>query len=173
MNRDEYVSLPASIALGLLYDLVPALADVPAPRIPKAPKYDRKLSRKGGFYCWASELNLESLEFWHRKNVKSAAEGGPFADKNAKEAKELGYWVAYRRACPAETWSGERNRVKVRAEPPSREPALHAWEKKGEAAPAQSGGGGGFADADYGGGDDPDSIPFALSCFSEREAWWR
>jgi hypothetical protein len=157
MTRDEFVALPASLALGLVYDATPSLASIPAPRAPLPPKFDSKVSRKGGQYCWASEMLLADLKYWHDKNAAGATDGSQYAEKNAKQAKALSYWVAYRQVCPTDAWSGERDRVKVRAQTPSRDPELHDWKRTGEAAPAQ---GGGYSDADYGSKEDPDPLPF-------------
>jgi hypothetical protein len=159
MTREEFAALPAPIALGLLYDIAAArLASVEAPQVPRAPKFDSRVSRKGGMFTWASEMLCADLEFWRKRNADASSDP-KYAEKNAKQAKALSYWVAYRTACPSDVWTGERDRQKVRAEPPSREPRLHAWESRGAPASESSQtSGGGFADADYAG--DDEDIPF-------------
>ena len=126
MTRDEYTALPASVALGFIWDngLGARLADVPAPKPPLPPKYDARVYRKGG-HQWASETDLESLLYWHGKYTDNAANGGQYADKDAKRARALDYWISWRKAFPAAAWSGERDNVQVVAAPPSRTPRLH------------------------------------------------
>ncbi len=158
MKRDDFTALPASLALGLVYDLLPQLANTEAPVAPRAPRFDSKLPRKGGMFCWASEVELASLIYWHDKSA--AGTEGKYAEKNLKNAKALSYWVAYRRACPTEPWSGEREQQPVRASAPSRNPQLHAWKRGGQEPEPTAPSGGGFADADYGSDDSDDSIPF-------------
>jgi hypothetical protein len=144
VTRDEFLGLPTGIALGVLYDQMPQrMATVPKPPIPRPPKFDGKLSRKGGF-CWMSEMDLDSLRYWHGK--KSQGGKPEFADKDAKTTKELAYWIAWRLADPTTVWRGERFRVAVVAAPPSRDPAIHPWEKRGEQAPAS---GSTESDSDY------------------------
>jgi hypothetical protein len=158
MNRSEFCSLPPSLALGVLFDIFERdLVDVDRPKVPQAPKYDSRVPRKRGEYCWASEMLLGDLIFWWKRFDASAKEGGQHADKDVKNAKALEYWIKWRRAFPFDVWSGERNRQPARALPPSREPELHAWERRGtddaserQDAPSV----GGFADADE--SDSPD-----------------
>jgi hypothetical protein len=161
MNKDEFSALPASIALGILYDVYEKeLARLPVPKVPLAPKFDSRISRKGGMFVWASEMLLNDLIFWHDRNAAGATDGSAYAEKNAKLAKSLSYWVNYRRAFPTEVWFGERGpSIKVRANPPSRDPEQYPWESssKGGGSSSESTGRG-FADADAGGGDD--DIPF-------------
>lgn len=138
MTRDEFAGLPLSIALGLLWDhaiVVDALEQVPAPQLPRPPKYDQPIYRKGGFQ-WASETDLESLVYWQERYFENAGSGGQYAEKDAKRAKSLGFWVTWRKAFPTAAWSGERNRVHVVAALPSRTPTLHQREAR-EAAPSQ------------------------------------
>lgn len=145
------MSLPLGMQVVLLFDQMPQrMASVAMPPIPRAPKFDGRLSRKGG-YCWMSELDLESLRFWHGK--KSEPGKPEFAEKDAKTAKELGYWIAWRMGEPQAIWRGERNRQPAQAKAPSREPDVHPWEPRGgsSSAPAAA------SDSDYfSGGDDSD-----------------
>ena len=165
MTREEFCGLPPSIALGLVYDLARAkLEPLPPPRAPLPPKFDAKIGRKGGF-CWASELTLESLEWWLSKKQESVDSGGPYADRDAKTVEALERFVAWRRACPADAWSGTRGKDRVTAAAPSREPELHAWGTRGPAPLNVQPGDhdqqsrGSYSDDDYGAGSD-DEIPF-------------
>lgn len=160
MNRSDFTSLPPGLALGVLFDVFEReLADVERPKVPLPPKFDSRVPRKRGEYCWASEMLLADLIYWWKRFDSSAKENGPHADKDTKNAKALEYWIKWRRAFPFDVWSGERNRQPVRAFSPSREPELHAWERQGgdgNAPPDETGGsaGGGFADVDESGEDD-------------------
>lgn len=134
MTKEEFCSLPPSMALGLVYDLARSkLEPLPAPRAPLPPKFDAKIGRKGGF-CWASELTLESLEWWLEKKRESVESGGPYADRDVKTVEVLERFAAWRRACPTQAWSGTRGKDRVAAGSPSREPAVHVWGSRGTAA---------------------------------------
>jgi len=89
-----------------------------------APKFDTSIARKGGMVQYASETDLDGLIFW-----KARAEEPPtdpkYAESNAKQAKALGYWIAYRRANPDAIWVGQRSNQEVTAEPPSNRPATY------------------------------------------------
>jgi hypothetical protein len=171
MNRDEFSALPPSIALGLLFDALPQLASVELPQLPRPQKYDGKLSRRGGQFCWLSEMNLESLIFWEKTKRESAEKGGQYAEKDRKTADALAYWVKWRRVFPNEPWSGLRNDVRVTAAPPSRDPKLYSWDDVkrnggGASAPADDGygaapaGNGQYGEDDYGSSGDDSNIPF-------------
>ena len=92
-----------------------------------APKYDTRIRRKGG-YQWASETDLEGLQFWCGVNSQSSKP--EYAEKNKAEAKRLGYWVKYREAAPYECWRGIRGEGDVTALAPSAKPAIHSWDSK-------------------------------------------
>ncbi len=127
MNKDEFLKLPPRMALGYAWDalrLDDLLRTVQAPRTPLPPKYDLKVYRKGG-HVWASEMTLESLEYWHKKAKESAASGGKYAEKDAKKASNLERWINWRQCDPDSRWSGERDHDRVTAAAPSREPQLH------------------------------------------------
>lgn len=129
MKRSDFVRLPPSVALAILWDTVPglaeALADKLIPEIPKPPRYDNALYRKEGL-VWASEMDMESLRYWQGRYSEGAARGGQYAEMDGKRAKQLGYWIAWRLVDPYARWAGERNREKVVAEPPSGKPTVHA-----------------------------------------------
>lgn len=139
MKREEFCALPLPIALGVLYDVARKLADVPMPDVPRSPKYDGRLSRGSKGYCWMSEMDLESLQWWHTKTSESSANGGQYAEKDGKTAANLAKWIAWRTVAPDATWHGTRGDVSVNAKPPSREPELHQWEERAPAGPAPTG----------------------------------
>jgi hypothetical protein len=128
VTRAEFLALPLGMQTAILFDQMPQrMAALQAPRVPLPPKFDGRVSRKGG-YCWMSEMDLSGLQYWHgRKSEDTKPE---FADRNAKDLKALSYWIEWRTADPQSTWSGERNRQPVRAKPPSRDPEIHQWEPK-------------------------------------------
>ncbi len=156
MTRDEFTSLPLGIALGLIWDVASArLKDMPCPAVPRPPKFDGRLRREGGF-VWYSELDFDSLEFWWKKNLESAASGGEWAEKNGKTAASLEKWVAWRRHFPHDQWRGTRGDEKAVAALPSREPRVNQWEEKknGAAGKKPSGAGRGRTPTQDDGGDD-------------------
>ena len=159
MTKEEFASLPPAIALGILYDVAKSkLEPLEAPKTPMAPKYDGKLRRKGGTFCYMSEMELESLKFWH-KTYSEKPDSDEWADKNKKTATALKYWVEWRTCFPAVAWTGERDREKVTAAAPSRDPELHAWGDPGayQAPRAERS----FDDGPKPGAPDDDEIPFA------------
>ena len=133
MTRDEYVNLPVRLALGLIWDVASArLRDLPAPQVPRPPRFDGRLRREGGF-VWYSELDIDSLEFWRDKNAKSAEEGGQWAEANRKTAENLEKWIAWRELFPNDRWCGTRGDEKnVTGELPSRKPRVNKWPEKKE-----------------------------------------
>lgn len=132
MTRDELLSLPPAIAIGIIFDasanLQKVIGGIEKPKGPLPPRFDRRLRRKAGQYVWASESTLESLTFWLGKNKEGAASGNEYAEKNAKEAEQLERWVTWRTWYPDAIWNGTRGNAEVRAAPPSKHPKLHSWE---------------------------------------------
>lgn len=128
MTREEFSCLPPSVALGMLYDLNSgALESAPMPKTMMAPKFDQRIRRKDG-YQWASECDAKELRY-HLTRAESST-NPEYAEKNAKEAKALGFWLRWRIENPAAIWRGERNREQVIAAMPSGKPEVHAWEAK-------------------------------------------
>ncbi len=130
MNRDEFTQLPLAVALGLIWDVTPAtnretIIATEAPKPALSPKYDRRLYRSGG-YQWASETALDSLKWYYERAVKSAKEGGQYAENNAKEEKALKYWLDFRMQEPTVMARTTRGDTQVLAEAPSRDPQIHA-----------------------------------------------
>lgn len=168
MNRSEFTGLPLSLALGALWDALDsgrdpasALHDAEAPKPARPPKYDQAIYRREGI-TWASEYDVEDLRFWRKRKSESASGGGEYAEKDAKQAKALEFWISWREQNPTAVWTGERNREQVTAAAPASKPTVYPRDARGAApvAPSSSsGGGGGYADEDYGGADG-DDIPF-------------
>ncbi len=128
MTKDEFTALPAALALGVLFDIAHAkLEQIPAPPVPRPPKYDGKLTRKKGEFCWLSEMTLEDLEWWCGKKRESAAAGGQYADSDAKAVARLEQWINWRRLFQFAIWSGKRGDDMATAAPPSRSPQMHKW----------------------------------------------
>ena len=161
MQKSEFVSLPSALALGLVWDLIGGkLQTVDAPKIPLPPKFDTRVSRKGGQYVWASEMDLESLRYFHKRAVDGVAAGGQYADRSAKEEKSLSFWVKFRECNPFSAWSGERNKQPATGAAPSNKPKLYDWEPKGGGSSiprTETVSSKGYTDEAYDAGDD---LPF-------------
>lgn len=131
MNRDEFLALPPAVAIQILYDASPKLGDVISavapPRSPRPPKFDQRLRKKDGFQ-WASETALSDLRWFHGRCLSGGNE--KYAEKNAKEAKAIAFWIEWRRWEPSAQWTGERNHAQVMAMPPSSSPAVHQFEPR-------------------------------------------
>ena len=160
MNRAEFTGLPVALALGLLWDALETegrawLEAQEAPKPARPPKFDQILYRKEGI-MWASECDAEGLRWWHKRAAESAESGSQYAEKDAKLAKSLGFWIAYREQNPTAIWSGERNREQVTAKAPQSKPEVYPRDGQ-RAAPAAPSSSGGYSDADYGSDDD---LPF-------------
>jgi hypothetical protein len=156
MTRDEFTALPASMALGLLWDVAKLgdrLANVEAPKVPRPPKFDSAIYRRDGVQ-WASETDVEGLTFWRDKKRQST--DPKYAEKDAKAAKALDYWIQWRRVEPFTPWTGERNRESVTALPPCGKPNVYPRQggptapKIETPAPDFDGGDGTGTDDDYG-----------------------
>lgn len=178
MTKEELFGLPVGLQLRVLFEVLTkmtpkaeaTLGAISKPMVPRSPKFDMRIYRKGGFQ-WASETNLESLQFWHKRAEESVAAGGEYAEKNEKQAKQLKYWLDYRTAEPNAPWSGERDRENVTSAAPSGKPRVHESNgPRGRPKPDDEGpsGGGGYSDQDYGSGGEDDSIQFA-----RHEDWIR
>jgi hypothetical protein len=141
VTKDEFTSLPLQLALSIVWDVASQrLRDMPCPEVARAPKYDGRQRKDGGF-VWYSEMCLDDLEFWQKKNAASAAEGGQYAEQNGKTARNLEKWVAWRRLFPTEQWRGTRGEEKATAAPPSKEPRVNQWEEKKNGATGKKPGG--------------------------------
>jgi hypothetical protein len=128
VDRDEFLSLPPTIALRVLFDALGdetarAILDAECPQEPRRPKFDRKIFRQGGIQ-WASETDLEGLRFWHGKALEPPSDP-KYADANRKQAEELARWIAWREWYPTAAWSGERDGKQGLAKLPSAKPAVY------------------------------------------------
>lgn len=123
MTEDEFAALPVPDALRLVFRQLPGLSRPPKDSRP--PQYDAKMNRKNRQFCWMSEMNLDGLEYWFKRNTEGAAKGGDYAESNAKAAKKLSYWVEWRKSNPTERWRGIRGNDTVVAAAPSDSPDLY------------------------------------------------
>ena len=139
MTPDEFLSLPAPVALRILFDALDpdtaaAVLAQPKPKLPLPPRFDRTIFRKEGI-MWASEVDLVGLVYWHTKYTQSAAAGGQYADSDRKNAAALDRWLEWRRCYPDAIWQGERDQTTVIAKPPSNKPMVYARNGQRKAAP--------------------------------------
>ena len=138
MTREEFTALPLAIALGMIWDALvdgDSLRHISAPEMPMAPKYDRKIFCRDGYY-WASETTLRDLQYHHRR----AAEGVDderWGEQNRKTAAALDRWIAWRTVSPAETWSGVRGQDDVTAAAPRAKPHIYPRDYTGSGTTAQ------------------------------------
>jgi hypothetical protein len=161
MTPDDFLSLPAPVALRILLDgsakLKEIVENTEKPRGPLPPKYDFRLRRKNQRYVWASEASLESLTWELGRAKAEAVEGGQWADKAAKNAETLQRWVNWRTWEPVARWQGTRGDNGVHALAPSKHPTMHDWEPRG--APTTNARGGRPDYGDNAGHDDRDIRP--------------
>jgi hypothetical protein len=133
MTREEFASLPVGIALSLLFDAHPGLAEMEKPKPAFPPKFDMRIRRKEGF-MWASETDADGLKFWHDRAAKGA-DHPQYGQKNQKEAKALERWLKWRTENPQAQWTGERDHANVTAAPPASLPMVHEWQQRSPAPP--------------------------------------
>lgn len=129
MTPDEFLSLPAPVALRILFealdpDTAARILAKPKPKLPLPPKYDQSIFRREGI-MWASETDLEGLRYWRTKYLQSEAAGGQYAEQDKKRAASLERWIKWREAYPDVAWSGERDRVAIVAKAPSNKPTVY------------------------------------------------
>lgn len=182
MNRAEFTGLPLSLALGLLWDAAHEydrdgtarkLDEAEAPKPARPPRFDSAIYRREGV-TFASEYDLDGLRYWHKRSADGESDP-QYGEKNAKQAKALSYWIAYREQQPDAIWTGERNRQPTTAKAPQSKPEVYPRDARPAPSPAASSGGGGgsYADADYGGDTPDDDIPFLSNVTGDpRERWW-
>lgn len=94
--------------------------------VAQSPRYDFKIRRKGG-YQWASETDLEGLQFWHGLASKPST-NPQYEAKDKEKAKRLSYWVSWRESDPYSRWKGVRGDSEVVALQPSDKPTVHSWD---------------------------------------------
>jgi hypothetical protein len=157
MDRDAYEKLPPAMQLRVLSQVVldgKPLAEIEVGKRPFQPRFDFRIRRQGG-YQWASETSTEGLAYWLGKYREGAAKGGQWASKDAKAAKELERWLAWRQWEPRTVWRGERFHVASVAAPPSDKPAIHQFEAKKQSDATTN-----EDEINYGNGDDGDASPY-------------
>lgn len=89
------------------------------------PRYDFRIPRKGG-YMWASETDLEGLEYWF--NRFSTSSDPKWEERDQGRAKKLSYWVQWRRDDPYSRWKGTRGNFEVVANQPTNKPTIFPWD---------------------------------------------
>ncbi len=136
MTPEEFLALPPSLALRVLLEVAPGLVEklkpIAVPKVPRPPRYDFPIRRKDGTQ-WASETNIEGLTFWRDLYQKGAAKGGQYAAKDAKRAKQLDAFIAWRKADATSPWCGERNDEQITARPPSSYPRVYPRQEQSSA----------------------------------------
>jgi|SRR6478735_2506743 len=89
------------------------------------PRYDFRVPRKGG-YCFASEMDLEGLEYWFGRF--STSSDPKWEERDQARAKKLSYWVAWRKDDPHSRWKGTRGQYEVVANQPTNKPTIFPWD---------------------------------------------
>jgi hypothetical protein len=138
MNKLQFCSLPLAQALDCIWEAsvkgfpLDQISAPEAPRPAMSPKYDSRMKTRGG-YVYCSECDLSQLRYYLDRCSKV---GDPkYSAKNEKDAKALGYFVAWREANPDAIWTGERyQQGQVRALAPSSRPKVTDWNDSGPAA---------------------------------------
>lgn len=157
MQKEQFTALSLTQALDCLYEASVKgfrLDQITAPEAPRqvmSPKYDSRMKTKGG-YVYCSECDIAQLRYYLDRCNKP---GDPkYADKNARDAKALGYFIAWREQNPDALWVGERYKQgQVEALAPSSRPKVTDWDDSGRSAEVS------HDDSDYAKGGD-DDIPF-------------
>ncbi len=134
MTREDFLSLPPTVALRILFDALDeetsaAVLCAELPKRPLPPKYDYTIYRQGGVQ-FASETAAEDLRFWHDRAAKSAAGNGDYAARDKKNAELLARWIAWREWYPDAAWSGTRGERDVVAALPSAKPAIYQSQRR-------------------------------------------
>lgn len=128
MKREDFVALPLSLALGLIWEHAPglssALADKTCPIPARPPRYDNAIFRSEGVQ-YASEMDVRGLQYFRMRSLESADKGGKWAEKDRKRATALEYWIAWRLVEPNTAWTGDRNHETVTAAVPSSKPTIY------------------------------------------------
>lgn len=129
MTRDDFMGLPLTLQIRLLFDALDeessrTLLAQEKPKVPLPPKYDLAIYRQGG-NMWASETALEGLVYWRKKYQAGADGGGQYATQDAKRVANIDKWIAWRELFPNESWGGKRGDDDVVAKPPSTKPTVY------------------------------------------------
>lgn len=132
MTRSEFAALPVAMQVRLILQAFPQVEDrilgMDVPKLPLAPKFDSRIRRKDG-YQWASETDIEGLRYYYGRATSGGGDES-FAEKNAKEARGLEFWIRWREMYPTQIWEGERNRAPSVALAPASKPTVHQWEAR-------------------------------------------
>lgn len=128
MTKEEFAALPPPLAFMKLLEALPPmvakkLEEIEAPKVPMCPKYDTKLWRKAGFYQWASETQIQSLQYFADREGNNS--NPDYAEKSAKQEKALRYWVDFRLVDPMSAVRLIRDKDEVNAEAPAYKPVQH------------------------------------------------
>lgn len=146
MTRAELLALPPVLAIMVIYDCldeetVAAIAAKEPIVAPQQPRFDFALYSSGG-NSYASECTLKQLD-WHIERArKSVADGGQWAEKDAKKLEKLAEWRRWRGCNPTAIWCGKRGDDEaVVAAPPSDRPRVYPRAGgSGQGTPPQSDG---------------------------------
>jgi hypothetical protein len=130
MTRDELLALPPVLAIKVIYDCldpetVKAISEKEPIKAPQQPRFDFALYGSGGS-SYASECTLKQLDWHIERAKKSVAEGGEWAEKDAKKVGKLAEWRRWRGCNPTVIWVGKRGEDEgVVAAPPSDRPRVY------------------------------------------------
>ncbi len=135
MTRDEFIALPPAVALRILFDALDeetaaTVLKTAKEKLPLPPQWDLMIFRSGGFQ-WASETDLEGLQYWLGKYEKEAEAGGEYAEPNRKRALNMKRWVVWRMSFPDTVWHGKRGKKEVWAKPPTHDPKQYERKNNG------------------------------------------
>lgn len=127
MSPEDFATLPPAHQMRILLQILPAvivkkLDGIELPETSECPQFDWKIYRKQGFHQWASEMDLEGLEFWQRLAQKSVDGGGEYADRDAKKVEGLERWINYRKLEPSAVVTITRGERTVTAAAPRAKP---------------------------------------------------
>ncbi len=97
---------------------------------------------------WASEMTLGDLQWWMAHKLERSQQGGQYAEKDAKLADKLRFWVEWRLVSPTEPWTGIRNDGQVTARAPAGKATVYQWEQRGPVTTALPADGPSWLDGD-------------------------
>ena len=130
MTLEELLALPPVLAIKVIYDCldedaVAAIKAKPPIKAPQQPRFDFALYTSSG-NTYASECTLKQLDWYIERAKKSVAEGGQYAQQNAKQLEKLTEWRRWRGCNPTVIWVGRRgDDESVVAAPPSDRPRVY------------------------------------------------
>lgn len=125
---ERFLALPPNMAIRIMLQAMPLMVtkkilEMEIPKVPMCPKYDTKIWRTGGYYQWASETQVKSLQFFTEREGNNS--NPDYAEKSAKQQKALQYWLDFRLVDPMSAVRIIRDRDEVNAEAPQYKPAQH------------------------------------------------